>query len=309
MPQQTLLDIAKLNNNDKVVGLIEENLTYAPELSVFPARTIKGTSYRTVMRTGFPSVGFRAANEATTAGASTFANKLVECFILSALIKADKAVADAHEDGPEVWKSIEADGVMRQSLIEIGSQIFDGVAVDAKGFPGLRAIVDSSLTLDAGGTTAATGSSVYGVKFGPQGCQLVFGSNQSISLSDWSEQVLSDIPSYVASLTSWIGLQAVNKNAVIRLKDATAAEAAANVTDAKLAELLSLAPAGFRPDAWFMNRRSAFQLQKSRTVTINSGPGSTKVAGSVELTAPLPESAFGIPIVVTDSITSTEVLT
>jgi hypothetical protein len=47
-------------------------------------------------------------------------------------------------------------------------------------------------------------------------------------------------------------------------------------------------------------------LQISRTVTINSGPGAAKVAGSVEAMAPLPDSAFGIPIYVTDSILNTD---
>ena len=55
----TLLDIAKLNGSDTVVGLIEEVITSAPEFAVLPARTIRGTSYNTVSRTAYPSVGFR----------------------------------------------------------------------------------------------------------------------------------------------------------------------------------------------------------------------------------------------------------
>ena len=63
----TLLDIAKLNGNDAVVGLIEENQTYAPELSVFPARTIKGTQYQTGIRTGL-SLGHYTPRQARNAG-------------------------------------------------------------------------------------------------------------------------------------------------------------------------------------------------------------------------------------------------
>ena len=87
----TLLDIAKLNGSDAVVGLIEEVITAAPEFSVLPARTIRGTSYKTVSRTSYPAVGFREANGAATAGQSAFTNKMVECFILSALVTVDKA--------------------------------------------------------------------------------------------------------------------------------------------------------------------------------------------------------------------------
>lgn len=305
MANANLLDIAKLNGSDAVVGLIEENLTYAPELAVFPARTIRGTSYKTAIRTSYPSVGFRAANEGVAGGKSDYINKLVECFILSANVTVDKAVASAYEDGADAFKALEASGVMKQALIELGSQIFYGVSVDAKGFPGLQSTVDAALTLDAGGTTAATGSSVYGVKFGPQHVQLVFGSGVGFQMAPWSDQTISNVASHVSDLTSWVGLQAVNKNAVLRLKDATA-DNGKGVTDAKLAELLSLAPVGMRPDYWFMSRRSAFQLQSSRSSTVN-GTGSKSSSGA-EVFAPLPTESNGVPIVITDSLVDTEVL-
>lgn len=301
MAQETLLGIAQLNNNDKIVGLIEENLTYAPELQVFPARTIRGTSYRTAIRQTYPDVAFRNANEGQTPGVSKYINKMVECFILSSNVIVDKAVARAYEDGEAAYQALEASGVVKQAMIELGSQIFDGVSVDAKGFPGLRAIVDSSLTLDAGGTTAATGSSVYGVKFGSDAVQLIFGSGTSFELSAFTDQTISNVASHVADLTAWVGMQAVNKNSILRLKDATA-DSGKGVTDALLAQLLSQAPVGMKPNYWFMSRRSAFQLQSSRSSTAN--------ADSQPLNfAPLPSESNGIPIIVTDSITNTEVLT
>ncbi len=300
MAQATLLDIAQLNNNDKVVGLIEENLTYAPELSVFPARTIKGTSYRTGIRTAYPAVAFRNGNEGQTPGVSTYINKMVECFILSSNIIVDKAIASAYEDGAAAYQAIEADGVFKQALIELGSQIFYGVSVDAKGFPGLQSIVDSSLTLDAGGTTATTGSSVYGVKFGNDAVQLIFGSGISFQLSEFSDQTISNVASHVADLTAWVGMQAVNKNSILRLKDATA-DSGKGVTDALLAQLLSQAPVGMRPNYWFMSRRSAFQLQTSRSATA--------LTHNLPLNfAPSPTESNGIPIIVTDSLVNTETL-
>lgn len=316
MAQQTLLDIAIQNGADAVAGLIEENLSVAPELNVIPARTISGTSYKTVYRTAYPGVGFRNANEGSTLTKSTFSSRLHECFILSAAIQADKAVADAYDQGPDAWKAIEASGVMRQALIEAGSQVFEGVTVDAKGFPGLRAIhtaFNTAIVQDAGGTTATTGSSVYGLKLGVQGVQLIFGNNATFDLGEWSTQQVLDAGSltytaYVNGLTSWVGLQAASANAIGRLKDATE-DSGKGVTDTQLANLLAKFPVGYKPDVWFMSRRSARQLQISRTVVINSGPGSAKAAGNVELVAPSPESAFGIPIVVTDSITDTETLT
>lgn len=305
MPNQTLLDIAKLNGNDAVVGLIEENLTYAPELSVVPARTIKGTTYSTVIRKSYPPGSFRSANEGVDSGKSEFENKLVQCFIYSSRIEVDKAVASAYEDGVEAWEALESSGVMKQAMIEIGSQFYYGVLVDAKGFPGLQSIVDAALTEDAGGTTDDTASSVYGVKFGQQDVSFVFGQGTAFDLSDFRDETLVDgngkkYPGRIADLCSWIGLQAVNKNAICRLKKATE-DNGKGVTDAKLAKLLSKVPVGNRPDRWFMSRRSAYQLQLSRSAI-------SQTAYKAGAFAELPAESQGIPIVVTDSIVDTEPL-
>lgn len=318
MAQATLLDISKLNGSDAVTGLIEENLTYAPELSVVPARTIRGTSFKTVSRDTYPAVGFRFANGGVPYTKSTFLNRTHECFILAGNIRADVAVMDAYEDGAEAFKSIEASGVMKQAMIDIGQQFYYGLATDPKGFPGLNAFHDAFSTeltargvtpimVDAGGTTASTGSSVYGVKFGNDGLQFLFGQGAGMTLSEWFKQMVNDgvagqdYLAEVASLNSWIGLQAANPYCIGRLKDATA-DSTKGVTDAKLAELLSLYPVGYAPDVWFMTRRSRFQLQMSRTATSNtSGKGDMPLA-------PTPTESNGIPIVVTDSLTNTEAL-
>lgn len=315
MAQGTLLDLAKLSGNDPVVGLIEENRTVVPELDVIPGRTIKGTTYKVGVRDAFPGVGFRLANEGATYTKSTFLNRLFQTYILSGNIRVDCAVATAFEDGPQAWMAIEAAGIMRQAMIELGKQIFYGLSEDAKGFPGLQAVHTSysallgtdKLEVDAGGTTASTGSSVYGVKFGPQDVQLIFGSGTTFDMGEWMSQMVNDgvagqdYKAYVNSLTAWVGLQVGSKYSVGRLKDATA-DSTKGVTDAKLAELLSLFPTGSVPDVWFMSRRSRYQLQASRTATSNTSGNSGKPMG------PLPTESNGIPIVVTDSITNTEAL-
>jgi hypothetical protein len=307
----TLLDIAKLNGSDTVVGLIEEVITSAPEFSVMPARTIRGTSYKAVSRTSYPAVGFRQANGAATAGQSAFVNRIVECFILSALVTADKAVASAYEDGAAAWQAMEAMGVMRQALIEVGQQMFYGTNTthggNANGFPGLLQLHDATnMVVDATGTTDNVASSVYLCATGPQSTQLVLGNNTSLELSEWRTETISNVPSFVADLTGWIGLQMVNPNAVARIKKITT-DSGKGLTDALIATALSRFPVGVQPNVIFMNRRSAAQLQASRTVTINVGP-TAKATGAIELVAPYPTSAFGIPIVVTDNITSTETL-
>jgi hypothetical protein len=67
MALPTLLDIAKANGSDAVVGLVDEAVSAHPELTRGFARTIQGIQYKTLVRTGVPTGGsFRAANAGTS---------------------------------------------------------------------------------------------------------------------------------------------------------------------------------------------------------------------------------------------------
>lgn len=317
MANLTLLDIAKLNGNDQVVGLIEENLSSAPELLTIPGRTIKGTSYTTGIRTGLPTVGFRGANAGVASSKSTFKKSLIECFILASQIQVDKAVADAHEDGAEALKMIEGSGVMQAALKRIGSQVWYGTASDVSGFPGLKAFLTAAgatskgdpLTVNAGGTTATTASSVYAVKFGIKDVQMVFGANAAFALGEWRTQTVIDSNSlsfeaYVAALTAWVGMQIGNEDSARRIYNLTA-DSGKGLTDARLSELLATFPVGQRPDAIFASRRSVSQLQADRVVTLS---GTDRTRPNQPKVAAYPTEFEGIPIIPTDSILNTDVI-
>lgn len=306
----TLLDLAKLNGADAVVGLIEEVASAAPEVTIIPARTIRGTSYKTVARNSRPSVGFRSANEGTDATKSNFTERLVECFILSARVEVDKAVARGYEDGEAALQAIEAAGVMAAALTQVGTQTFYGDSASSKGFTGLQNLqsaLNGDIIVDAGGTTAGTGSSVYAIKAGNTGVSYVYGNGTTFDLSAFREGDATDAnnkryAALIADLTAWIGLQCVNKYAIGRLKDCTA-DSGKGVTDAKIAELLSKFPIGETPTHLLMSRRSAFQLQTSRTMT-----ASTKQEAFTGILPGRPTESFGIPIIITDSLVDTETL-
>ena len=164
------------------------------------------------------------------------------------------------------------------------------------------------VVVDAGGTTSATGSSVYAIKAGVTGVQYVYGNGTTFDLSAFREGDATDANSkryaaFISDLTAWIGFQCVNKYAVGRLKDATA-DSGKGVTDAQIALLLSKFPVGERPTHLLMSRRSAYQLQISRTMT-----ASTKQEAFTGILPGVPTESFGIPIIITDSISDTETLT
>ena len=313
MANITLLDVAKNNGSDALVGLVEESILATPEMSVFPVRSIEGTGFKTLVRTGLPSVDFIAASQGIPGSKSTFDNKYFSCAVLGGRIEVWKTVLDAPENGPAAdIKATEAAGVMEAALRKIGKQIFYGTTAlgSSTGFPGLVSFVDSGLIYDATGSTADTGSSVYMVKFGPRDVSLVMGRNATMELSDFRVESLSDSdgnkgPGEVADLASWIGLQQASKNSVVRIKNLTA-QTGKGLTDAVLAAAMDLFPAGVMPDAIFMSRRSRTQLRTARAALVAlQGTGKNDLGGGMGY-VPTPTDFEGIPIIATDSILNTE---
>jgi hypothetical protein len=313
----TMLDIAKLNGTDPAIDLIEENLKYAPEVGVFPFRTIKGTSYKTSIRTGLPTTGFRAANEGQTPGKSTFVQKLIEAFIFGGPLEVDKRVAEGDERGVAHVQAVEGMGVMKSALRNLGSQIWYGITNDAKGFPGIKAFLafgtstsaGDPFTINATGTTASTASSVYGVVFGEEDTTLIGGNGKPWEIGDWKEQQIvaangGKIMAFVNELGGWIGLQIGHENCARRIANLTA-DANKGLTDTLMAQLEASFPVGYKPSAYFMSRRSCSQLQASRTVVLQ-GQGTNRP--DQPTIAPRPTSYNGVPIIESDSILNTDAI-
>ncbi len=313
MSRITLLDVAKMNGSDAVIGLVEESISFAPEVNMFPVRSVEGTSYKTLVRTGLPSVDFIAASAGIAAGKSTFENKLFECAILGGRIEVWKSVLDSPENGPASdIKATEASGVMEAAIRKVGRQIFYGKTAlgSSLGFVGLVSFVDSTMIVDATGTTADTGSSIYFVKFGPKDVTLVMGRNASMELSPFRVESLTDAnsnkgPGEVADLCSWVGLQCASINSVVRIKNVTA-DSGKGCTDALLASGLQKFPSGIMPDAIFMSRRSRNQLQAARAALVALRGQAKNDMGGSSAYVPTPTDFEGIPIIGTDSILNTE---
>jgi len=314
MAKLTLLDVAKMNGSDAIVGLVEESLSAAPEVAVFPVRPVDGTGFKTLVRTGLPAVDFIAASQGIAAGKSTFENKHFDCGLLGGRIEVWKSVLDAPENGPASdIKATEATGVMESALRKVGKQIFYGKTAlgSANGFVGLVSMVDGAMIKDATGTTADTGSSVYFVKFGAKDVSLVMGKNATMELSEFRVESLEDSdgnkgPGEVADLTSWIGLQQASKNSVVRIKNITA-DSGKGLTDALLSSAMEYFPAGYVPDAIFMSRRSREQLKISRSALVSlQGNAKQGTLGGGSGYVPTPTDFEGIPIIATDSIVNIE---
>jgi hypothetical protein len=308
----TALDLAKFNGSDQAIGLIEENLNAAPEFEMLPARTIPGTSFKTLVRTAYPTTSFRNTNEGVEPTKSTYVNKLFETYYYDGQMEVDKAIADADEQGADHALTLEADGHARAFMLKAGSQFYYGSGStlgDAKGYPGASQFVDSSLLIDAGGTTSATGSSVYAVCASPKFFETLYGNNAVLSPGTWRMQTITrsskEMTAWKNSLEGWCGLAFYSKYAVGRIWKLTA-DSGKGLTDTLLSQLLNAFPIGVKPTHLFMSRRSRRQLQVSRTVTL-FGQGTGRP--SQPLLAPVPTEYDGVPIIATDSILDTESLT
>lgn len=302
MGMPTLLDIAIQNGSDAVAGLIDESTKAHPEIKIGFARTIKGLFYKTLVRRANPTVGFRSANNGTVVSKGVYENRRYECFIMNPRWECDKVVADSDEDGAPVYIANEASGMMEGAMQTLASQFYYGTGNDVLGFAGLLAAYDSTnMVIDAAGTTDATASSVWAVKFGPKDVAWLYGNNGSLNMSEVTEQRIlgvdgNPLTAYVQEMVARPGLQVANIRNLGRIKKLTN-DSGKGLTDTLLSELLALFQVGAIPDCFLMTRRSLDQLRRSRTATNPTGSP-----------APIPTEAFGIPIWPTDAITNTETL-
>lgn len=313
----TMLDIAKLNLGDDEVGLIDEAFKLCPEISGFnpltgqqvpnvgDAKTIAGLNYSTLIRTSVPTgSSFRSANNGVDPVKSGYENRMVSTYIFDKRFQVDKAVADRYEDGAAAYLALEASGVMEGGVQDLASQFYYGTDVNSLGFPGLMQAVHADMVVDATGSTASTGSSVWFVKFGPKDVRHVVGVGGEFAMSEPRIETITganskQLDGYVQTLLFYPGLQVGHRYACLRIKDLTE-DSGKGLTDDLLGQALStfMDKRKMRPDAAFLTHRSLRQLRESRTAT--------NVTGAP---APTPTEYEGIPLIPTDGLTNTETLT
>lgn len=305
MASLTYLDIAKRTGSDTAIGLVEELNTFAPEIRTLPARPIEGTTFKTSKRLSLPTGAFRGANAGNTPAASRYEQILAQAYFFDTPLVVDEAIVKA--DGGELGSilSDEASGALEGAAISIGSQFYYGTSADANGFAGLQANISSDLIVSAGGTGGATSTSIYLVWENLKGVHLVAGNGQTIDLSPegWVKQMVTDtadstkrFQAYCNNVSGYIGLAFGHKYAAGRIKLVTSAKPG---TDALIAEAISKFPLSMRTGLRiFMNRDAALWLQSSRSTTAQpTSRGNPNWA-------PMPEESNGVPITITDSIST-----
>lgn len=320
MAYLTLLDMAKRTGDNREIGLIEDVVTYAPELAVLPVRPIQGVNFKTGLRTGYPTGSFRKAGAGTPPVKSTYQQKFTECFYYDAQMTVDEALPEAEDRSVGDILTDEADAAVAGAGIYIGAQFYYGTNQDANGFQGIQSYItgNANFEVNAGVTAgAANTTSAYLVYMGIKGVHLAAGRTAGASdgigdpnlpagepaviappftMMPWNRQQVADpnnpgrfFFAYVSNIRGWIGLAYGSSNSVFRVRNVMTAPtiaSKANVfTDTLAAQLLALVPLHIRASGqlrWFLNPTAALGLQLSRSYTsiTNATPGMKAAAAT-----------------------------
>ncbi|AMV16593.1 major capsid protein [Planctomyces sp. SH-PL14] len=309
MAQLGLTDLVKINDRNLADINVTDLLEDAPVLKRMAAvLASNGTEHKYLKQTQTGGAGFRDMNDGITQTVSADTLVTVTLKILDASFQLDKAYCDGYRFGPEAAIDREGMRKLRAAFALAEKQMFYGTASpgNSAGFAGLGNNAafnnkDDSMVVDATGTTASTGSSVWLFRSTEEDLAIVAGNDGQIVMDEsypiQATGTNGPFPAYYTPITGWLGLQFGSVYSVVRICNLTE-DSGKGLTDDLIAKALEKIPAGKRSNLFLAgSRRSQRQLQDSRTATNPTGDP-----------APLPESAFKIPFIVTDQIVNTETL-
>ena len=196
------------------------------------ARRGPGVFYETLVRTGIGRTtgSFRSGNQGTDPIAHTYENRKVEAFLTEPRVECDYGIASAYVDGPAAYMAQQVGGALEGEFQGISHCFYYGRKAtfgNASAFPGLIDSVQEAMTVDAGGTTDNTATSVWLVRFGPQQVRWFIGNDGDLKFMDLGLHLLTDKNSkrytgWVQAMVGRIGLQVGSVYSCARIKKITA---------------------------------------------------------------------------------------
>jgi len=256
--------------------------------------------HKYLKETTAPGSDFRAVNTGITNSAGQSTLVTITLKFLDAAFDRDVAIIAA-SGNPERYMTSETRKSLRAAFSNAEKQVINGTGNDAGGWNGLADALGSigDYVINAGDASAGAVTSVYAVRSADEGVAVVAADGGTINVSDpYDVRVQPDGADVAYSAkrvdaNAWMGLQLGSVFDSARLGNI--GMSSNTLDDDKLSDLIALAKADMPYTHLVMNRTARKQLQQSRTATNPTGRP-----------ADFPEEAFGLPIVVTDSIVNTE---
>ena len=298
-----LLVMNDQNMADIYPNQVIDNAPVVQVATAIPAST-GGTQHKYVKRTTRATAGFRKINTGVTNTAEVFTDVTNNLEFLDPSFTRDVAIADAYRKGLSAYIEQETGAELKTAMYAIERAIFNfDQATQFVGLPYMNDYADTDVGQieDAGG---AGGKSVWIMRWAEDGVALVAGNDGRVDMK-WDDDnptivqvtdagATNVYSAYRVTLGMWLGLQVGSLYDVVRIAnlDGTSDDL---LTDDVIGNALSKFPAGHNPNMIAMNRTARLELQQSRTATNPTGAP-----------APFPMEAFGVPIVVTDALGSSE---
>jgi len=268
-----------------------------------------GTLHKYLRRYTAATVGFRELNTGVANVAERFEDVSCTCKILDASFTRDVMLADAYRKGRAAYIEKETLAALKASMFALEKAIFNND--QSTQFEGLMQFqadyndTDSGQVIAAGTGSSSANRSVWLLRWGEDAISVIAGNDGKISMlwDDDNPTIVQVAPSnnihgvysaYRVTIAGYFGLQVGSKYDAVRIcnLDGTSDDL---LTDDLLSQGIMKFPASRPPNMICMNRTSLAELQQSRTATNPTGAP-----------APFPVEAFGVPIVVTDGLLSTE---
>ena len=309
MANLTLLDLAKRNNSDATIGIVESMIQSNPILTGLPFRSIPGISINYSRRTALPSVGFRAFNEGVATTKSVIEQKTIETKILNARSTIDTALAESDPRGVDAARAEEAAGHLAAMGNKFDYTCFYGVgSTTPREFDGLSTILNSTAVSTYSTLTGASGSigSIYAIAFtnavdqtgSIKGVEGLLANGEMPRSRDLGVQLISDgtndYTAYTTDFEARMGFAIYDTRSVARLAgiSTSVTPTAANIN----AMITSMRP--FKPSALIMPA-GVYNIVMALKTSLYYSPADTDLFGTVETWA-------GIPLLIADNLTMTE---
>ncbi|MEO1498886.1 MAG: major capsid protein [Planctomycetota bacterium] len=282
----------------------------APLVSRLPfVESSDGIFHRYIAQVADPKVAFVGETDGRDFSHSIDVEVAARCQILDFSFAVRKSTADTwrQRGGARAYLNREGLRHIASAMRTLESQILNNTDT-ANGFAGLPTHasldgVNDEMVVDAGGTTANTGSSVYLMRLGDEDgvCGVFRGGVKPFELGEPVVQNMAtadgrSAPHFHRAGTGWFGLQLGGAFTTSRIANITE-DAGATLTDDLIFEAINKHPADQQPNVIVMSARSREQLRASRTAVNDTGEP-----------APRPSEVSGVPLIVVESMRDDEQL-
>ena len=301
----TLAGLLVLNDQNMADIYPNQVIDNAPVVqAAFAVPASNGTQHKFLKQTYAATSTFRKINTGVTNTASRFEDVTVNLEHFDPSYTRDVAIASGYKGGLSAYIQRETGKAIRAAMYGVEQAVFNfDQATQFIGLPYMNDYADTDVgqIVDAGG---AGGKSVWLIRWAEDGVALVAGNEGRIDMI-WNDDAPTIVQvidaggtnvysAYRVTLGGWLGLQVGSLYDVVRIAnlDATSDDL---LTDTLIESALSKFPAGHTPNMIVMNRTARSELWSQRTATNPTGAP-----------ALIPTEAFGIPIVISETLGTSE---